>query len=181
MVDAVPEAREPRRSGGTTRVEAMRADITTLDVDVVVNAANPALARGAGVCGAIFAAAGPGLDAACAALGGCATGDAVATSGHDLRARWIVHTVGPVWHGGDAGEEAALASCYLRSLEVADGLGASDIAFPAISTGVYGYPPDEAARVAVRTTTTTPTTLERVLLVAFDEETHRRYRTLLAS
>ena len=105
--------------GEPVKIEATRGDITTERVDAIVNAANTALRRGAGVCGAIFAAAGPELDAACAAIGACATGDAVITPGFSLPARWIVHTVGPVWHGGDAGEPALLASCYRRSIEVA--------------------------------------------------------------
>ena len=130
-------------------VEAAQGDITEFDVDAIVNAANTALRRGSGVCGAIFAAAGPELDAACAAIGRCETGDAVATPGFNLRARWIIHTVGPVWKGGMSDEATLLASCYRRSLEVARELGASSIAFPAISTGVFGYPPAEAATLAV--------------------------------
>src|SRR4029450_13120888 len=124
-----------------TQVRAIQGDITTLDVDAIVNAANNALRAGAGVCGAIFAAAGHrDLQAACDAIGGCDTGDAVATSGFALPARWVIHTVGPVWDGGHLGEPASLASCYRRSIEVALAVGARSIAFPAISTGVYGYP-----------------------------------------
>ncbi|MEJ5255438.1 MAG: O-acetyl-ADP-ribose deacetylase [Acidimicrobiales bacterium] len=163
------------------RCEVVRADITTLQVDAVVNAANEALRRGGGVCGAIFAAAGPGLEEACAAIGHCATGDAVATDGFALPARWIIHTVGPVWRGGQHGEAELLASCYRRSLEVADELGAHSVAFPAISTGIFGYPPEEAAAIAVRTVCSTPTRVERVLLVAFDAETAARYERLLSS
>ena len=106
-------------------IEAIRGDITAERVDAIVNAANNQLRRGAGVCGAIFAAAGPELDGACAQIGDCATGDAVVTPGFALRARWIVHTVGPVWHGGDRGEPDLLASCYRRSMEVARGVGAT--------------------------------------------------------
>src|SRR3954466_9934460 len=113
-------------------LEAIRGDIAAETVDAIVNAANSSLARGAGVCGAIFAAAGPGLDEACAALGGCATGDAKVTAGFALPARWIVHAVGPVWHGGSRGEAAALASTYRRCLEAAADVGARSIAFPAI-------------------------------------------------
>lgn len=164
-----------------TELLVVRDDITRLAVDVVVNAANEALRRGGGVCGAIFAAAGPRLDEACAALGGCATGDAVATPGFDLPARWIVHTVGPVWHGGDREEPALLASCYRRSLEVAADLGASSIAFPAVSTGIFGYPADDAAAIAV-TTCRAPASqhaMGTIVLVAYDAETEARYRSLL--
>jgi O-acetyl-ADP-ribose deacetylase (regulator of RNase III) len=162
------------------RVEAWQGDITTLDVDAVVNAANRDLARGGGVCGAIFAAAGPQLDVACSAVGHCDTGDAVATPAFDLPCRWVIHTVGPI-HGHDPERDAAqLASCYRRSLLVAAELGARSIAFPAISTGIYGYPPDEAAAVAVATVRSAPAPgVERVVLVAFDEGTAERYRRLL--
>lgn len=129
----------------------MKGDITTLDVDAIVNAANEQLARGAGVCGAIFRAAGPQLDAACAALAPCPTGDARVTPGFAAKARWIVHTVGPIWHGGNRGEPDLLAAAYRNSLARAEEVGAASIAFPAISTGVYGYPFEAAARVAVTT------------------------------
>jgi len=162
-------------------IEATRGDITTERVDAIVNAANNALRRGGGVCGAIFAAAGPELDAACAAIGSCATGDAVVTPGFALRARWIVHTVGPVWHGGDRGEPGLLASCYSRSVEVAAAVGATSIAFPAISTGIFGYPPRAAAEIALSTLAATDLAdaLDNVRLVAFDEATLRTYRELL--
>ena len=162
-------------------IEATRGDITAERVDAIVNAANNALRRGAGVCGAIFAAAGPDLDAACAAIGSCATGDAVVTPGFSLPARWIVHTVGPVWHGGDRGEPELLASCYRRSVEVAESVGASSIAFPAISTGIFGYPPRAAAEIALTSLAATDLAdaLEIVRLVAFDESTLRTYRELL--
>ena len=160
-------------------VIAVRGDITREPVDVVVNAANSRLARGAGVCGAIFAAAGPGLDEACAAIGGCPTGDAVITPGFALRAKWIVHTVGPVWHGGRGGEPDLLRSCYRRSLEVAAEVAAASIAFPAISTGIYGYPPAPAAEIAVATVLEHAGAME-VRLVAFDSETQRLYEALLA-
>ncbi len=162
----------------TGQIRIITADITTLAVDAIVNAANTALARGGGVCGAIFAAAGPQLDAACRALGGCETGDAKLTPGFALPARCIVHTVGPVWRGGSHGEAAVLASCYRRSVEVARDAGAITIAFPAISTGIFGYPGDQAAEVAVRTLRTCAGDLE-VSLVAFDAETFRRYEALL--
>ena len=155
---------------GHAAIEVVRGDITALDVDVIVNAANEALAPGAGVCGAIHAAAGPQLAAACRGLGGCATGDAKATEGYALRARWVIHAVGPVWHGGDDGEAALLASCYRRSLEVAGALGATSVAFPAISTGVYGYPAALAAAVAVDAVRSAETSVATVLLVGFDED-----------
>jgi len=160
---------------------AVRADITSLAVDAIVNAANASLLGGGGVDGAIHRAAGPGLLAECRALAGCATGDAKATGGHRLPARWVIHTVGPVWHGGGHGEPDLLASCYRRSLEVADELGAATIAFPAISTGVYGYPRREAAAVAVDTLRKTPTAIDEVTLVAFDDEGLAIYRDQLAS
>lgn len=161
-------------------LRAVEGDITEFDGDAIVNAANTALRRGSGVCGAIFAAAGEQLDAACAAIGRCETGDAVATPGFNLPARWIIHTVGPVWKGGMSDEATLLASCYRRSLEVADELGALSVAFPAISTGVFGYPPAEAALLAVNTVRGSNTSVERVVLVAFDEDTYQRYRSLVA-
>lgn len=165
----------------TGSVVTARADITCLAVDAVVNAANEGLRRGGGVCGAIFAAAGPGLDEACATLGRCATGEAVVTPGFDLPARWIVHTVGPVWQGGGHGEPELLASCYRRSLEVAAEVGARSIAFPAVSTGIFGYPADPAAEIAVATCLREAPRagIDRVVLVAFDDATEARYRALL--
>ena len=157
----------------------MKGDITTLEVDAVVNAANQSLLGGGGVDGAIHRAAGPELVEACRPLGGCATGDAKATPGFALPARWIIHAVGPRWRGGHAGEPEALASCYRRALEVADELGARSVAFPAISTGIYGYPAEEAARVAVETVTSTASQVEAVVLVAFDDRTLELYRRLL--
>jgi O-acetyl-ADP-ribose deacetylase len=160
------------------RLSAQRGDITRLAVDAIVNAANTALARGGGVCGAIFAAAGPELDDACAALGGCEPGDAKLTPGFGLPAGVIVHTVGPVWHGGEAGEPELLASCYRRSVEVAQAADVRSIAFPAISTGIFGYPSRPAAEIAVRTLRECHGDLD-VILVAFDAETFALYEELL--
>ena len=162
------------------RLEAVWGDITAEAVDAIVNAANTSLLGGGGVDGAIHRAAGPELLEACRPLGGCPTGDAKATPGFLLPARWVIHTVGPVWRGGGAGEAELLASCYRRSLEVADELGVRSIAFPAISTGVYGYPAEQAATIAVDTVRSTPTSVELVRLVAFDERTHSLYARRLA-
>lgn len=161
------------------RIQAAQGDITTLAVDAVVNAANSSLLGGGGVDGAIHQAAGPELLAACRDLGGCQPGDAKATPGFGLPARWVIHTVGPVWQGGGAGEAEVLAACYRRSLEVADELGARSVAFPAISTGVYGYPSAEAAQVAVTTVRDAPAKVEEVILVGFDARATDLYRRLL--
>lgn len=161
------------------RLDVVRGDITRESVDAIVNAANRQLAPGGGVCGAIHRAAGRRLAEACARLAPCETGDAVATPAFDLEPgiRWVIHAVGPVWHGGHDGEPELLASCYRRVLEVADEVGARTVSVPAISTGIYGYPLREASDVAVDALLATAegpgTGVEEVRLVAFDEDTHR--------
>ena len=163
----------------TLKLEAVVGDITKQDVDAIVNAANSSLLGGGGVDGAIHRAAGPELLDECRTLGGREVGDAKVTGGYHLAARWVIHTVGPVWRGGGDGEPAALASCYRRSLQVADTVGARSIAFPAISTGLYGYPRDLAADVAIETLRSAATQVELARLVAFDAPTLAIYEARL--
>lgn len=155
------------------QLEVVQGDIVGQRVDAIVNAANQTLLGGGGVDGAIHRAAGPRLLEACRLLGGCDVGDAKATPGFDLPCRWVIHTVGPVWFGGSRGEEEALTSCYRRALEVADQLGAKSVAFPAISTGAFGFPEAEAAVIAVRTLRSVEATVQLVRLVAFDRHSLR--------
>jgi len=165
------------------QLEARQVDITSLDVDAIVNAANSALAGGGGVDGAIHRAAGPRLLEACRAIGGCATGDAVITPGFELRAHWVIHAVGPVWSGGQRGEDELLASCYRRSIELASEAGAKSIAFPAISTGVYRFPAQRAAAIAVRSVRAglaSAPELSSVVFACFDAATLAHYKAELA-
>lgn len=160
-------------------IEVVHGDITTLAVDAIVNAANESLLGGGGVDGAIHRAAGPDLLAACRALDGCATGDAKLTAGYALPARFVVHTVGPVWRGGGRGEDRLLGSCYRRSLELALAAGARTIAFPAISTGVYGFPADRAAAIAVETILAQADGFTRIVLCCFSERSAELHRMAL--
>ena len=167
------------RQIGDVRLEVAVADITTLHVDAIVNAANSSLMGGGGVDGAIHRAAGPDLLAECRLLAGCKPGDAKATKGYNLPAKYIIHTVGPVWQGGENREDEVLASCYRRSLEIAVSLKVGSIAFPAISTGVFGFPKHRAAKIAVKQACAWMGDLESLLFVCFDGETADIYRELL--
>jgi O-acetyl-ADP-ribose deacetylase (regulator of RNase III) len=164
------------------RIELMTGDITALAVDAIVNAANSSLLGGGGVDGAIHRAAGPGLVAECRRLGGCDTGAAKLTGGHRLKARHVIHTVGPVWRGGSADEDRALARCYRASLALAAAHGIVSIAFPAISPGRYGFPPRRACAIAVDEThrfLQSDETMERVIFISFDAATDAFYREQL--
>ena len=166
------------------RIEIHVGDITRLPVTAIANAANEALAAGGGVCGAIFRAAGAGLAEECRALRGCMTGDCKLTSGYGLPAQWILHCVGPVWHGGRRGEAGLLASCYKNALAIAARGKFESVAFPAISTGIYGYPPAEAAAVAVEAVRAHLDAHEwprRVVLVAFDEAAAKLFGAALSA
>jgi len=153
-------------------------DITRLEVDAIVNAANESLLGGGGVDGAIHRAAGPELLAACRELGGCPTGDARITPGFNLPAKWIIHTVGPVWHGGGQGEPELLRNCYRNSLALAQEKGARTVAFPGVSTGVYGYPKDAAARIALESMQEAGDDFEQIISCCFSPEDAAIYLNL---
>lgn len=163
------------------RIQVVQGDITKQTVDAIVNAANSSLMGGGGVDGAIHRAAGPLLLAECRLLGGCKTGNAKATKGYDLAAKYVIHTVGPVWRGGNSEEDQLLALCYRTSLELATQLEVRSIAFPAISTGIYGFPKQRAAKIAVRAASAYMRGIETLRFVCFDAETADIYRELLRS
>ena len=169
-------------TGGEARLSVVKGDITQLDVDAIVNAANSALTPGGGVCGAIHRAAGPELAEACRRIGGCPTGEARITEGYLLKARHVIHAVGPVWQGGEEGEDDLLASCYASSLALAEQHGLKSIAFPAISTGIYGFPLERATRIAVTTVARElpATNLDEVIFACLGDEVAATYRKALA-
>jgi O-acetyl-ADP-ribose deacetylase (regulator of RNase III) len=173
-----------RLASAMERISVVRADITTLAVDAIVNAANSALSGGGGVDGAIHRAAGPGLLEECRRLGRCPPGAAVITAGHDLRAKYVIHAVGPVWERGIRAEDALLASCYHQALDLAESHGVRSIAFPAISCGAYGFPISQAAEIAMKTvcdSLTACSRLERILFVAWEQKIELALRQAMKS
>lgn len=165
------------------KIELLKGDITKVEVDAIVNAANTTLLGGGGVDGAIHRAAGPELLEECSTLGGCATGDAKITKGYRLPARYVIHTPGPVWRGGTKGEPDLLASCYRKSLELAVENGCKSVAFPSISCGVYGYPLDQAAQIAIREVSSfiqKDSRLDKVIFVCFSQEAYDLYNKILS-
>ena len=166
----------------STRIELIKGDITQLSVDAIVNAANESLRTGGGVCGAIHSAAGPELEKECLALGGCKTGDAKITKGYKLPAKWVIHAVGPIWHGGDRREDELLAGCYRNSLKLAEKHNIKTIAFPSISTGIYGFPIERAVKIAIREVKNfleENTSVEKVAFVCFSKRDYNHYIEVL--
>lgn len=181
--DGSPPPDQPRAGDADGRIAVVEDDITRVGVDAIVNAANPSLLGGGGVDGAIHRAAGPRLRDACRALGGCPTGEARITPGFELPADWVIHTVGPVWYGGRRGENELLASCYAASLTLAEEHGVTSIAFPAISTGAYGFPLARATEIAVRVVSAriaSGSPIENILFVCHGAEALRTYREVIS-